>query len=251
MPSRVLITRAASQAPEFVTALGSLAVEPILFPTIEIQPTADGARLDIALLHLADYDWLLFTSVNAVKMVLTRLMALGLNPYHLTQVKVGAVGPATAVALTSHDVPITFMPATHTAEELLMALAAQYPLTNRRMLLPQADIARSVLAEGLTAQGAQVEVITAYQTCPLSTGPQPPVVDIITFTSSSTVQGYINCLAGQPFVGGQKVICIGPSTAQTATDAGLPVTAIARPHTIGGIVNIIQKLINRSVPSMI
>jgi len=238
---RVLITRAAHQAAEFVTLLQPLVVQPLLFPTIEIRPTADLARLDDSLGHLHQYDWLLLTSANTVSILLERLALLGINPIHLAALKIGVVGPATAAALTTIGLTATLMPTTHTAEALLAALIAFTPLVNQRILLPQADIARPVLAEGLAAQGAQVTVLTAYQTMPITDGLFPPEAEIITFTSSSTVQGYVNCLAGQPFPPSQ-VICIGPSTAQTAYELGVPVTITAQPHTLAGMVAAVKEL---------
>lgn len=236
---RVLITRPAHQTEKLATALQRLGAQPIIFPTIEIRAVADIAPLDAALQRLTDYDWLIITSANGVAVILERLTVLGLSPGYLTTIALATVGPATAAALELHQIKPNFIPTVHTAAGLLEELSQLVNLTGQRILLPQANIARPTLADGLTAAGAQVTAGAIYETVPLSAGPPPPAADVVTFTSSSTVQGYVNCLADQSpaeWLRHSQVVCIGPVTAQTATELGLPVTAIAEPHTIEGLV---------------
>jgi uroporphyrinogen-III synthase len=137
------------------------------------------------------------------------------------------------------------VPEVYTAEGVLAAFDRLGPVTGQRFLLARADIARKTLAEGLNERGAQVEEIAAYRTVPRQDKTPPPFADIVTFTSSSTVQGYVNCLGHQ--VPGEalkdsQVVCIGPITATTARDLGVPVTAVADRYTIDGLLEALKSL---------
>lgn len=240
----VLITRPAHQAAKISQALRLAGYEPLLFPTIEIRAVDDLTPLDEALQQPKQFQWLILTSINGVDVVMNRLTALSLSPQQLITLKIAAIGPATAVALETHGLTINLMPTLHQAEGLLDAFMP-INLVGQRILLPQADIARPVLAEGLRQQGAIVKNIAAYHTAPLRHGALPPSADIVTFTSSSTVEGYVNCLQGTPpttVLAGKAVICIGPITAETAAQYGVPVTAVANPHTVEGVITAIQQL---------
>ncbi|RME77163.1 MAG: uroporphyrinogen-III C-methyltransferase [Chloroflexi bacterium] len=243
---RVLVTRPAHQAAEFMAALRSLGAEPVAFPTIEIRPVEDTAPLDEAIRHISRYDWLVLTSANGVDAFWSRLAALGLDSRHLAAVQIAAIGPATAAALSRRSIVPDLVPEVYTAEGVLEAFDALLgDLTGRRFLLARADIARKTLTEGLLARGAAVDEFPAYRTVPVSGGQTPPPADIITFTSSSTVQGYVNCLGGrspQEALRGAQVVCIGPITAATAKKLGLPVHAVAGEYTIEGILQTLQGL---------
>jgi len=238
-----LVTRAKHQAHKLVTALQKIGVEPIIFPTIEITPLDDKTTLDTAIKTIDQYHWLMFSSTNSVKLFFQRLQALNYTIDQLHHLSIAVIGPATAEILRHYHLEPTLIPPIHKAEGLLQALQP-FNLAHQHILLPQADIARPTLTDGLTHLGAKVNPIPIYQTIPRLYGPCPPMADIVTFTSPSTVQGYVNCLGSYSPTGyltHSTVICIGPTTAQAAHELTVPVTAIAKPHTIAGLVKAIQQ----------
>jgi uroporphyrinogen-III synthase len=252
---RVLVTRPVHQSADFIAALRSLGAEPIPFPTIEIVPLEDTSPLDEAIRRIASpssqggsrggYDWLVLTSANGVTAWWDRLEAAGLDARALAGLKLAAIGPATAAALRQRSIIPDLVPEVYTAEGILEAFDRLGPVAGQRFLLARADIARRALAKGLVARGAQVDEIASYRTVPVSSGPLPPAADIITFTSSSTVQGFVNCLAGRsPAEATQsgRVVCIGPITAATAQELGVPVTAMAEEYTIEGLLAVLKRL---------
>lgn len=267
---RVLVTRPAHQAAGFMAELRSLGAEPISFPTIAIQPAADTRPLDEAIRRIGDwagqqrkpsnpdhrdrprlaqrqppYDWLVLTSVNGVTAFWDRLERAGLDSRCLASLRIAAIGPATAAALKQRSITPDLVPEEYTAEGVLAAFDRAGPILGQRFLLARADIARKTLAEGLQQRGAQVDEIAAYRTVPVEHGPLPPPADIVTFTSSSTVQGYVNCLAGRSpaeVLQNSQVVCIGPITAATARELGLPVTAVAEEFTIGGVLETLREV---------
>jgi uroporphyrinogen-III synthase len=251
---RVLVTRPARQSADFIAALRALGAEPIPFPTIEIVPLEDTSSLDEAIRRISSppsedgYDWLVLTSANGVTAWWDRLEAAGLDARCLAGLKIVAIGPATAAALKQRSIIPDLVPQVYTAEGILAAFDRLGPVAGQRFLLARADIARRALAKGLAARGAQVDEIAAYRTVPVPHGPMPPAVEIVTFTSSSTVQGFVNCLAGRSpaeVLQHSQVVCIGPITAATAQDLGLPVTAVAEEYTIEGLLAALKSLVQR------
>ncbi len=261
---RVLVTRPEQQSFKLVAGLRALGAEPIPFPTIEVMPVADTGRLDRAIQRLlpppgpslaegaqsagggikGGYDWLVLTSANGVAAFWERLQAAGLDARVLAGVKIAAIGPATAEALRQRSLVPDLIPQVYTAEGILEAFDRLGPLTGQRFLLARADIARKALTEGLQERGAQVEEIASYHTVPRAGGPLPPAADVVTFTSSSTVQGYVNCLGGRSpadFLQYSRVVCIGPITAATARELGVPVSAVAEEYTIPGLLQALRQ----------
>jgi len=171
-------------------------MEPVIYPTIRILPPERWEPLDTALHHLAEgaYDWLVLTSANGVRYVWERLEALGLSVPNTVQVAV--IGPATARALAAKGYVPTVMPETYVAEALADALG---DVTGQRILLARADRARPTLRP----------------------------VEVIAFTSPSTVEGFVRALGKQHLSPATRVVCIGPITAQAARAAGLSVHAEA------------------------
>lgn len=242
---RVLVTRPIRQAMNFTAALRDLGAEPVAFPTIEIIPAEDTAPLDAAIQQLDGYDWLVLTSVNGVDAFWQGLARAGLDSRALASVQVAAIGPATAGSMQQRSITPDLMPEVYTAEGVLDAFDALGSVAGQRFLLARADIARKTLAEELVARGASVDEVATYRTVPRADGVRPPVADIVTFTSSSTVQGYVNCLQGiapADFLQDTKVVCIGPITARTATELGVPVTAMADEYTIPGLLDALRQL---------
>lgn len=244
---RIVITRPPHKAADFAARLRSLGAEPVLLPTIRIQPPGDPAPLDDALRRLDRYDWLIVTSANAVPQLWARLAALGLDPARLKWPDVAAIGPATAQALAERGVPPALVPAEHIAEALFVALRDRVSLPGLRVLLPQGNLARPVLAERLREAGARVDAVVAYETVrPAEAGELPARFDAVTFTSASTAQNFAD-LFDDPRAAtvGAAVVCIGPVTAAAVRELGLPVHAVADPYTIDGLIDALCQLFER------
>jgi len=239
---RILVTRARKQAADLCDALAAEGAQPVPFATIEISPLEDFTRLDQAFAALAagEYAWVIFTSVNGVTACQERLEQTGCTIQILSSARIAAIGPSTAGMLQSLMVDVDFVPGEYVAERILDGLG---DVAQKRILLPRAEMARPALAEALEQIGASVDEIPVYHT--LQPPPDPAGlealrrgVDVITFTSSSTVRNFVS-LAGAE-TGGALVACIGPITAQTARDMGLPVHIVASDYTIPGLVQALK-----------
>ncbi|NDJ76119.1 MAG: uroporphyrinogen-III synthase [Chloroflexi bacterium] len=246
---RIVITRPPHKAESFAAQLRALGAEPVLLPTITIQPPSDPAPLDRALTDLARYDWLIITSANTVTHLWQRLAALGLNAAELDWPAVAIIGPATGRALGQHGIQAALMPAQHVVEALFEALSKQADLSSANILLPQGDLARPVLADLLREAGAQVDAVVAYENV------RPAVdvkelsepVDAITFTSSSTVENFVTLFDDPLAVMGHAVVaCIGPVTAEAARGLGLSVHVMAEQHTVDGLIAALSQAFERN-----
>lgn len=245
---RILITRARAQAGGLAESLAQRGAVPILFPTIEIAPLDDYARLDAALDQLSGYHWVVFTSVNGVAAFWERLTATGRDATALTDRRTAAIGPATARALAQRGVQAELVPEEYVAEAIVDGLG---DVAGQWILLPRAEIAREALADELGRRGAVVHEIPVYRTLPVAPDAAALAelargVDIITFTSSSTVRNFAAVTAQQklslkPLVNDAVVACIGPITAQTARDLGLPVHVQAEVYTMDGLVQALER----------
>jgi uroporphyrinogen-III synthase len=247
---RIVITRPPHKAGSFAERLRELGAEPVLVPTIAIQPAADPFPLDRALQTLDRYDWIVFTSANAVSHLWQRLEMLALDPTHLRWPAVAVIGPATGQALQEHGIPPAVMPGKHVAEALFDALQQTTDLSGTRILLPQGNLARPVLAGLLREAGAEVETVVVYETIRPEMGPAllSEPFDAVTFTSSSTVQNFVE-MFDDPLrvVGSALVACIGPVTADTVSEFGLPVHVIAEPHTVDGLIDVLVAAFERKL----
>jgi uroporphyrinogen III methyltransferase / synthase len=219
---RVVVTRARAQASSLVEKLRALGAETVELPTIEIVGEALHG------LAPSSYDWVAFTSVNAVERVLAGVR----DARAFGAAQVAAVGPGTAAALAGRGIVADLVPTSAVAEALVEA----FPAGAGRVLLPQAAAARPVLADGLRAKGWRVDAVEAYRTVPARPSDDALAAaakaDAIAFTSSSTVTSWLALGATLPPV----VVCIGPVTAATAAEHGLPVTVVAEEHTVDGLV---------------
>lgn len=239
---RVVITRPREQAEDFARLLRDAGAQVIFFPTIRIQPAVDPSRLDRALRELDCYHWLVLTSVNGVQAVWQRLEALGIGELP-PGLRVAAIGPQTAAALEQRGVHPDFVPGEYIAEAILPGLG---DLRGKRVLLARAEQARRALSEAITHLGGQADEVTAYHTVPAEPDPHTieelrAGVDIITFTSSSTVRSFcalVEAAGLDPLhlPGNPLVACIGPITAGTACELGLPVQVVAQEYTTAGLV---------------
>ncbi|NLX08727.1 MAG: uroporphyrinogen-III synthase [Chloroflexi bacterium] len=245
---RIVITRPPHQAQAFANQLRALGAEPVILPTIEIRPPADPGPLDAALTRLSAYVWLVLTSANAVEHVWGRIAALDMHPTHWPQIAV--IGPATAGALEAHGLTPALMPDEHVAEALADALIGAGDLGVRRVLLPQANLARPVLAERLRAAGAIVDAVIAYETVRPMLDPallgRP--ADAFTFTSSSTVHNFVEQFDDPAAaIGAALIACIGPVTADAARARGLPVHVVAEPYTVEGLITALSLAFEKDV----
>ena len=237
---RILITRARLQADDFAQKLRGAGFEPIFFPVIEIQSIENNIALERALSRLECYDWLVFTSVNAVDVVANQLPKTQLP-------QVAAIGPKTAEALQAHGITPDFVPEEYVAEAILPGLG---DLLGKWVLLPRAEIARKALPEAIFEAGGVPHEIAVYKTLPV----QPSVeglaalragVDIITLTSPSTVHNFV-AIARQDGLdplslpGNPLFACIGPITEQAAREQGLFNLVTAREYTTEGLIEAIR-----------
>ncbi|MBI2918674.1 MAG: uroporphyrinogen-III C-methyltransferase [Chloroflexi bacterium] len=240
---RVLVPRTREQAGQLSRLLAEAGAQPVELPTISVHPPTDWGPLDKAIGHLSRYRWIAFTSVNGVKFFFQRLQAKKRDTRALGRCHIAAIGPATAKALEARYLRPDLIPAEYTSAEVFVELI-KVIVPGQRVLLPRADIAPEVLAEGLRKYGAAVDEVAAYHT-ETPSGPSAEAqalfrngqVDAVAFTSSSTVQGLVALLGPDRGTLDRCVVaCIGPVTAATARELGLRVDVEAAEHTIQGLV---------------
>ena len=239
---RIVVTRARAQASEMTARLHALGAAVIEVPTIVIDdPDDGGAALRRAAAAVGSYDWLILTSANGAE----RLLSCLHDARDLGGVQVAAIGPGTARVLDRANVRADLVPERFVAEALLDEFPAPPPGEAGRVLLARAKVARDVLPDGLRSKGWQVDVVDAYQT--RAATPSPSVLDaaatadIVAFTSSSTVERYLE-VAGADRVP-RVVACIGPVTAETARRSGLTVAVEAEVHSIDGLIDAIAQFV--------
>ena len=238
---RILVTRPPDEASELSARLRARGAEPIDAPTIEIRPVVGEAldRLDAAVRDLAEgrFDWVVFTSVRAVDAVQGRLAAQGYGPFpYVVRASRGAIGAATADRLRDAGIEPNLVPEAFTTQ----SLAEAFPEGRGRVLTPRADVAPEGLEAALAAKGWDPLRVDAYRTVFPDTLPpeagralRSGAIDAIAFTSASTVRGFVR-VAAVP--AGAAVACIGPVTAAECEANAIPVTAVADPHTVDGLV---------------
>jgi uroporphyrinogen III methyltransferase/synthase len=243
---QIVVTRAALQAGKLVAALEDRGAVAVLYPCIAVAPPKDARDIDygLKLTVRGEHDWVVFTSANTVVAVARRLDELGLDRSRLSAAKIAAVGPGTAEAIESElGIAVAVIPSQHEAEGLIEAFAG---VSGKRMFLPQSDLARPILADGLTNAGAVVRIAVAYRTVLGSGGADVPVllfrnsIDAVTFTSSSTVDNFVIRFTRE---GGDLdslknvcVACLGTKTTKTAESYGINVTLTPAENTIDALV---------------
>jgi uroporphyrinogen III methyltransferase/synthase len=251
---RILVTRARQQASTLSKMLAERGALPVELPAITIQPIPDNKELKQAILNLAQYQWIVFTSTNGIEAVFDQLRTLKLDSRALYSLKIAAIGTATGEALKVRGIIADYCPDVFTTEGLISGFQSRN-ITGQRFLLPRTDIADEQLAKGLTGLGARVQEIAVYRTLPdveaIARAKEMLLLnqlDVITFTSSSTVTNLVTAFGadGVP-VNGVKIACIGPKTAETAVKAGLKPDVVAKEHTILGLVDAIEELFRKEV----
>ncbi|MCP9455394.1 MAG: uroporphyrinogen-III C-methyltransferase [Nitrospira sp.] len=248
---RILITRAQEQASELAEWLVSYGAEPVEAPTIQILPPEDWSPVDRAIRSLSCYDWVIFTSVNGVIQFMTRVWNCGFDARCLAGRQICCIGPRTAHELEKFGVKADVIPTEYQAEGILEALK-ESNVQSVRVLIPRAEVAREVLPDTLRARGAHVDVVPVYRTVvPNGTGESwkrllgEGRVDVVTFTSSSTVRNFVTMIGGKEqavsLLRSVVVAVIGPITAKTAEEMGLTVSVMPETNTIPALVNAIVR----------
>ena len=274
----ILLTRAGEQAGELSDRLRALGAMPLEFPMIRIVPPLDWQPLDEAMRLLCAqgeqpvtqedqpyYSWLVFSSANGVRSFFERLHALGCDASALRGVRVAVIGTATQAALEQHGISAHVVPREFVGEGLVDALVEDAEkrgdtLAGKRMLLARAAEGRQALLSGLQQAGAIVDDVAVYRTLPVARGDetgrellrmlQEGRIDILTFTSSSTVRNFVQWLNDNLGEGSAvaslhrwnprlAIACIGPVTARTARDLGMQVQIEANGSTVDGLIEAI------------
>ncbi|MBV9613657.1 MAG: uroporphyrinogen-III synthase [Acidobacteriaceae bacterium] len=238
---RIVVTRAAHQAEELARPLRELGADVILLPVIGIAPPADPKLLEEAAAHANDYDWIVFTSANAIGAFVARLP---LTPGEC-RARIATLGAATERAAQAEGFLVSLTPEDYIAESLLEAFHPE-DLKGRRILIPSAAVTRDVVAPELRKRGAVVDVVEAYRNVLPSDATQraseifrEPYPDWVTFASSSAVDHLVS-LIGVETLRRVKIVSIGPVTSRTIQRYGLDPAAEASEHTVNGLVRSIQ-----------
>ncbi len=248
----VVVTRSRETAPEFASALRRLGAEVVEFPVIETAPPTSYAALDRAIARLSaparnSFDWIIFTSAMGVESFVERLKSRGRDIRELGRASIAAIGPATAARLADYALRAAAVPAEYRAEQIIPAIGVRR-IRGKRFLIPRAEVAREALPEILRAKGAkEVEVAPAYRTVKprgarvermrqlIAAGS----IDLVTFTSSSTVTNFCD-LVGAP-ASRLKAAVIGPITAATAQQRGFEVIVTPPKYTIPALTTAIAE----------
>ncbi len=245
---RIVVTRSREQSQALCQQFEALGATAVSFPVIQFEPIPQ--TLD----DLKQYDWILFTSVNAVRFFLAHRKPLSFN--NQTTTSVGAVGSATLQVLEAANIQVDFVPTTFTGDALASGLGN---INKKRILLPRAKIGRPEIAQRLRDQGALVDDIPLYDT--VTAVPTPTEwqnlgagFDAITFTSPSSVRNFLKIIQSKPQIfldlgklKNKTVACIGPSTKVEAQKFGLPVQIMPEHYTIEGLVEAVKEHFKENV----
>ena len=255
---RVLVTRPRAQAGRLVGLLEAYGAEAVTLPTIQIAPPEDWGPLDEAIRSLGTFRWVVFTSVNGVAAFRERLARAGSDARSLAGRLVAAIGPETAEALRRGGIEPDLVPVEYRAEGLIEALRTRLDRGDA-VLLVRATEAREVLPRELEAHGIRVTVAPAYRTVFAREGAGEIVpllesrrIDAVTFTSSSTVRGFLALLAAadaRRLLEGVVVAAIGPITAETAAEHGLHVSVMPHEYTVPALADAIAGHFETSRPA--
>ena len=243
---RIVITRARAQASSLVSMLSRLGAQCIEIPTIQIGPPQDTGPLKESIENINDYDWLVFTSVNGVKFFFDTLFNMGKDVRVLGHLKFACIGPVTRERLRDFGIISDILPETYRAESVIKAFST-VEIKNKKVLLPRAKKARTILPEELTNMGAQVNEVTAYETRLNVDGKDELIsllgkneIDAVTFTSSSTVSNFMSLLESKDATKLLKNVitaAIGPITSDTARSLDIEPDIEAKEYTIQGLVD--------------
>jgi uroporphyrinogen III methyltransferase/synthase len=249
---RIAVTRPREDAADLSDRLIAMGAETVETPMTRMAPPEDWTPLDRAVDVVSTFDWIIFTSVNAVDHFMQRLYRGPGDVRELKGVRLCAVGPSTRERLLRYGVKIDLMPADFKADGVVAALAATGPLSGTRFLLPRADVGRERLAEALVHAGAIVTDVTAYRTLPAEPHPDkdPDLyrmlldrqIDVVTFTSAASVRNFAVTYGVEQaadLLQQTTVAVCGPVTAEAASRLGIPVTIMPDEYTLGDLVDAI------------
>ena len=245
---RILITRSKAENETLANRLRELGAITAELPTIAFAPPENVVPLDQSIKILSKYDWLIFTSRHGVRFFSKRMAAIGEPAAKLREIKVAAIGPATATALQDLGKKPDYVPDEFLSGKIAYGLG---DVKGKRILLPRTDIASRSLPEELRRRGASVDEVVAYRTVvpdDLSLDRLRRIlkqgVDVVTFTSPSTVRNLSHVASVEglgALLEGVKVACIGPVTADAAKALGVHVNIVASSHTID---NLVEAIVN-------
>jgi uroporphyrinogen III methyltransferase/synthase len=239
---RVLVPRTKEQSAGLAARLRSFGAVSEEVPTISVEPPRNPQQIDKAVRGLVEgrYEWVAFTSVNAVKAVREKFEEYGLDARAFSGLKIAAVGERTAEAIATWGIKADLVPS---GEQSARGLLEDWPPYDdlldpiNRVFLPRADIATETLVAGLIELGWEVDDVTAYRTVRAAPPPAPTreaiksgKFDAVMFTSSSTVRNLVG-IAGKPHAS-TIIACIGPATAKTAEEHGLRVDVLAEKPSV-------------------
>lgn len=245
---RIVVTRSTEQAGEFLEMLEDLGAEAIPAPTVRILPPEDTRSLESACAEAGSYDWIVFTSANAVDCFMRCLVSVS-DVRELKGVRICTIGPSPASRLAKYGIRVDLTPAEFRTETLVEAMRTQAPVQNARVLLPRSDIARELLGDELRAAGAHVAEVVAYRTV-LASGEREGdhdvyrmlldrQIDAVTFTSASTVRNFVEILGRDQAIDllqNTVVACIGPVTAEAAQQLEITTAVMPERYTIPDLV---------------
>jgi uroporphyrinogen III methyltransferase/synthase len=245
------VTRPREDAAELTQLLESLGAQAIEAPMIRILPPDDDTLLVEACRHAGDFDWIVFSSSNAVEAFMARLLESASDVRALHGVKLCAVGPATAERLARYSLKVDLMPAEYRAEAVAQEIVKS-GVKGVKVLLPRADIGREVIASELRRHGAEVTEAVAYRTAAadLERDGEPDIyrmllekrIDVVTFTSASAVRNFIKVLGAEPaadLLRATVVASIGPVTAEAAAQCDIKTTIMPDRYTIPALASAI------------
>jgi len=243
---RMVVTRTRKQASMLSNRLRELGADVLELPTIRIEPPTDLREFAELVQDAHIYDWIVFTSANGVEAFFDIFFKLYKDAREIGGARIAAIGPATAQRVKDFHLHVDLQPADFVAEAVVKEFQNQGSVENLRILLVRAEQARDVLPKELSALGAIVDQAFAYRTVPETrdiTGARKKLLsesaDLITFTSSSTVENFL--ALGLPWPKGMQIASIGPITSKTVSDHGLKVDVEARQHDIDGLVEAIRR----------
>ncbi len=233
----IVVTRASHQATSTADALRAHGARPLIAPALAVVPPLDGGQpLDDALLRLEQFNWVAFTSTNAVAATLARADRRGVRG-RFSRIRVAAIGPTTAARVESElGRPANLVPDQNDAAGLAAAFGELPP--GGACFVPHSAQARPELVDGLRARGWTVKAVHAYRTVTPTLSDHliadVRAADAVIFASPSAVRGHLSQIGGKPLAG--KVVCIGKTTAAACVDANLTVAAVARQPSDKGLV---------------
>jgi uroporphyrinogen III methyltransferase/synthase len=247
---RIVVTRTRKQAGALSSRLRALGAEIIELPTIRIEPPTNLREFAELVQDAHAYDWIVFASANGVEAFFEIFFKLYDDTREIGGTRIAAIGSATAQRVADFHLHVDLQPDEFVAESVIREFQKQGGVENLRILLVRAERARDVLSKQLASLGAIVDEGLAYRTVPEmrdTTGAQRQLLeegaDLITFTSSSTVENFL--ALGLPWPKGMQVASIGPITSQTAREHGLRIGIEARRHDVGGLVEAIEEFFEK------